>query len=306
MPQLSLVVSVYNEEDILHAFYEECVKVLNQSGLDAEIIFVDDGSKDASYHILKELENKDTRIKVLSFTRNFGHEAAMIAGIDHASTDVAICLDADLQNPPFLIPEMYQAYLDGHDVIIMARSTRKYGIGIQTLFTNAFYLVLNALAPVKIEKNASDFFLVSGDVLKDIQTNYKERTRFLRGMIQLLTVNKKTLFFKNADRPGGVSKYNYSKLFRLSFIAIASLSKVPLQFGLIIGVIFGIFSILLAIYSLIMHFIGSTPPGYTTLILFMSIAFSLQFFMMGIIGIYLGLIFDETKQRPIYILKSKV
>ena len=305
MPQLSLVVSVYNEEESLDRFHSECSAILLQSGLDAEIIFVNDGSRDSSSRILEDLARKDPRVRVLEFTRNFGHEAAMIAGMDHAGSEVVICLDADLQHPPHLIPLMYEKYLAGHDIVNMARAEKKYRFSLKALTADIFYRLINALSPVDLVRNASDFFLVSGDVLRDLQRNYRERTRFVRGMVQWLGVNKCTLPFEPVKREAGQSKYSFRKLFRLSFVAIASLSRIPLQLGLIAGVLFGVFSIFLGLYSLVMYFAGETPPGYTTLILFLSIAFSLQFFMIGIIGVYVGMTFEETKQRPLYVLKEK-
>ena len=303
MPVLTLVVSVYNEQESLESFHREAVRVLDAAALDAEIIYINDGSRDESASVLAEIASKDPRVRVLEFTRNFGHEAAMIAGIDHAAAPAVICLDADLQHPPAYIPEMYTKHLEGYDVVNMARKRGKARFSVKALTADLFYRVLNVLSPVDLVRNASDFFLISGDLLLDLQQNYRERTRFLRGLIQFLGVRKCTLPYEPVGREAGSSKYSIRKLFRLSFIAIASLSRIPLQLGLVAGVLFGLFSILLAIYSLIMYFTGETPPGYTTLILFLSIAFSLQFFMIGIIGVYVGLTFEETKQRPIYVLK---
>jgi glycosyltransferase involved in cell wall biosynthesis len=306
MPDLSIVVSVYNEEESLQGFHEELSRVLESSGILAEILYVNDGSRDRSEAIINELASQDSRVRPLSFTRNFGHEAAMIAGIDHAKSDAVVCLDADLQHPPKLIPAMYEKYREGYDVVNMARKSSGRGFSVKGMLSSWFYKLMNRLSPVELIENASDFFLLSGDVLRSLQTDYRERNRFVRGLIQFLGTRKYTLYFEPVDRELGQSKYSFRKLISLSFIALSSFSKIPLQIGLFIGVLFGLFSIVLGIYSLVMYFLGETPPGYTTLILFISIAFSLQFIMIGIIGLYVGYTFDETKQRPIYIVKSKV
>lgn len=301
---LSIIVSVFNEEESLTNFYTSCKSVLDQMELETEIIFINDGSSDGSGDILKTLADKDPDVKVFEFTRNFGHESAMIAGIDHAVSDVAICMDADLQHPPELIPEMYAKYKEGFDVVNMARHNVKKRWSFYDVTSRGFYRIMNHLSPVELIPNASDFFLVSGSVLSSLQTNYRERNRFIRGLVQFLGNRKNTIFYDPVERKFGQSKYSFRKLFNLSFVALVSFSKIPLHLGLFIGFLFGIFSILLGIYSLVMYFTGMTPPGYTTLVLFLSIAFSLQFIMIGIIGIYVGFTFDETKQRPLYIIRK--
>jgi dolichol-phosphate mannosyltransferase len=305
MKELSIVVSVYNEDESLDKFYAAITKVMEGSGVDYELIFVNDGSQDRSQVLLSKYEKQDDRVKVIQFTRNFGHEAAMIAGIDRSDAKAVICMDADLQHPPVLIPEIYAKYKEGYDVVNMARKQEKASFSPKALFSKLFYKFINRLSPVELIENASDFFLLSGDVLNSLKHDYRERNRFIRGLIQFLGTRKYTLYYDPVDRAHGKSKYSIRKLFALSFIAMASFSKIPLQIGIFIGLIFGLFSIVLGIYSLIMFFLGDPPPGYTTTILFLSIGFSLQFIMIGIIGMYVGFTFDETKQRPIYIVKGE-
>ncbi len=300
--KLSVVISVYNEEQVLPVFIREIAGTLEKDYSEYELIFVNDGSTDNSQQLIDEYSGKDNRVKSIRLSRNFGHEAAMIAGIDYATGDAVICMDSDLQHPPSLIREMTERYNNGEfEVINMARNdTKKFS------FSNLFYHTLNKLTPYKIEPNASDFFLISKRVADILRQDYRERVRFLRGIIQIIGFRRTTIEFKSPHRELGKSKYSISKLLSLSVTAIATLSKKPLQAGIYIGLLSGAFSLLLAVYSIIMKIIEKPVSGYTTIVVFLGLMFSIQFFLLGIIGEYVGFLFDEQKARPIYIVDKTI
>lgn len=302
MQKLSIIISVYNEEESLPIFYKEIRPVLNELQIEYELLFIDDGSSDLSIEKLKEIQLKDDRVKIIRFSRNFGHESAMLAGIDHCTGDAAICMDADLQHPPRSIVDIWLKFQEGYDVINMVRVDRNDGGWIRKTTSKAFYSITNKMLNSKLEPNASDFFLISKRVVKLLQKNYRERTRFIRGFIQIIGYHRTTLPFTAPKRVAGESKYSFFKLLTLSFSAISTLSKVPLKLGLWSGLISGLFSIIVAIYSLIMWFIDKPVGGYTTLVILISGLFCVNFIVLGIIGEYIGHLFDESKGRPHYIV----
>ncbi len=301
---ISIVVSLFNEEDIICDFHEILIKILDENNIDSEIIYVNDGSKDKSLDLLCELKRTSTiNLKIINLSRNFGHEAAMIAGIDHAEGEAIICMDSDLQHPPLLIPKMVQKFKDGFHIVKMVREKREDNGWLKNKFSQNFYLLINKLSDQKLQENVSDFFLISGKAANLLRVDYRERNRFLRGFIQIIGFRDTALNYTSNKRPAGKTKYSFVRLVKLSINAIISFSKFPLFLGIYLGLIFAVFSLLLAIYSICVYFFGSTPPsGYTTLILFMSIGFTIMFFLIGIIGIYVGYNFDESKKRPIYIV----
>jgi len=298
----SVVASVYNEEEGLMIFYQSLSKTLVSLPITYEIIFVNDGSTDNSLSILKDIVATDSKVRVVGFSRNFGHEAAMIAGIDHAYGEVVICMDSDLQHPPTMIPEMLKKNAEGFEVVNMVRTVRKDAGFLQKMNSKLFYKFLNSISAVKLVENASDFFLISQKICKILRNDYRERTRFLRGIIQLVGFRKATIEYEAPKRLAGKSKYSFFKLLKLSLAAISSFSKLPLQLGIITGLIFSILSILLILFSLTMWILGKTIPGYTTLIIFMSAFAGIQLFVIGIIGQYISYVFDEVKGRPSYII----
>jgi dolichol-phosphate mannosyltransferase len=300
----SIVASVYNEDECLMMFYESLSKTLNILSIGYEIIFVNDGSDDNSLIILKNIAAADSTVRIIDFSKNFGHEAAMLAGIDHAYGEAIVCMDSDLQHPPEMIPEMLQKKAEGFEVVNMVRTIRKDAGFLQKINSKLFYKFINSISSVKLAENASDFFLVSQKVGKVLQGDFRERTRFLRGIIQLVGFRKTTIGYEAPKRAAGKSKYSFFKLLKLSLTAISSFSKIPLQLGIITGLVFGALSLILILFSLIMWFIGKTIPGYTTLIIFMSAFAGIQLFVIGLIGQYISYIFDEVKGRPIYIVNE--
>ncbi|MDR1792311.1 MAG: glycosyltransferase family 2 protein [Bacteroidales bacterium] len=302
----SIVVSVYNEAENIVDVYQQLTEILQTQNITYEIIFVNDGSSDKSLQILKKIVDGNDRVKIISFSRNFGHEAAMLAGIDYSEGDSIVCMDADLQHPPTMLPLMLQKRAEGFEIINMVRTQRQDAGRIQNFNSRLFYRFLNKISKVELAENASDFFLISSRVGEILKNNFRERTRFLRGIIQMLGFQRTTLEYIAIPRQSGKSKYSTRKLVSLSLTAMATLSKIPLEIGIYLGFISALLSIALVIFSLIMKIIEQPIPGYTTLVVFMGFMFSIQFFMLGIMGKYIGFLFDETKQRPIYIIDKTI
>jgi polyisoprenyl-phosphate glycosyltransferase len=301
--RLSIVVSVFNEEEMTELFWKEIssTMVLLQE-IKWELIFVNDGSTDNTVFLLDELSKNTDNVKVIHLSRNFGHESAMLAGISHSSGDAIICMDADLQHPPSYLPEMITAFINGAEIVTMKKINRKDDGLLAGIASKLFYSLINTLSKNNFEPDASDFFLISGRVAGIITEQFAERTRFLRGLIQIVGFRKVSLDYVSPERHAGKSKYSLYRLLLLSFSAFASFSHIPLRLGLGIGFLFGIFSFSVGIYSLIMHFHGNPVSGYTSIIVLLSFGFSLLFIIIGIIGEYIGFMFSEVKKRPLYII----
>ena len=309
--KLSVVVSCYNEELALRQFYAETSKVLKSLSWDYELIFVNDGSQDGSIEILKELAAGDEKVKVVDFSRNFGHEAAMIAGMDYSSGDGIVCMDADLQHPPETLVEMYRlltnnegvAKLDeGYDVINMVRTKNESAGWFKNFAGAAFYRLINILSDVKFEPNASDFFAVSKKAAKVLKTNYREKVRFLRGYVQNIGFRRTTIEYEARNRVAGESKYSIKKLITFSMNTIMCFSNLPLKLGIYAGGFAGVLGIIMMIYTIWSWAEVGTPSGYATTIVLICFMFAILFLIVGIIGNYIAILFAELKDRPIYIV----
>ncbi len=230
--KVSVVVSVYNEEKALEDFYREAEHVLNGLDWDYELLFVNDGSADQSLRILELLAQRDPRVKVVSFSRNFGHEAAMIAGLDYAGGDAIICMDADLQHPPQCIPQILEKIGEGYQVISMVRTRNKSAGLVKNITSSGFYWLINHISDVHFEPNASDFFAISRHVAQVLKDNYREKVRFLRGYVQNVGFEKTSIEYEAAARVAGESKYSLKKLFTFSINTILCFSNMPLKLGI--------------------------------------------------------------------------
>lgn len=305
-PLYSIIVSVYNEETVLPLFHQELSTALDSMSetADFELLFVNDGSRDNSRQVLQQLMEKDQRVRVIHFSRNFGHEAAMLAGLDHCRGEAAVCMDSDLQHPPILLPQMFEQYRQGKDVLTMMRTERADGGQSKNISSRLFYRFINKISDAQLQPGASDFFLLSQRVINVLRSDYRERTRFLRGIIQIIGFEKASLTYEAPPRAAGESKYSLWKLLKFSFTAIASFSKTPLKIGIYSGLIFVLLSIILIIYSIVMWIVDTPVSGYTTLIIFLCAFAGIQLFVTGAIGYYIGFVFDEVKQRPIYVIQE--
>lgn len=304
MKKLSVVVSVYNEESALPMFYEEAVSILENCSWDYELLFVNDGSIDNSIHLLREFAERNTKIKVINFSRNFGHEAAMIAGLDHATGDAAVCMDADLQHPPSCIPDIIEKLEEGYQVINMVRTKNEDAGLIKKITSGAFYRILNWMSPIKFENNASDFFVIDKKVVEIMKKEYRERIRFLRGFVQNVGFRRTTLEFEAQKRVAGESKYSIRKLLNFSIHTLLSFSDMPLKLGVYFGGITGILGLILMVYTIVNKILFDVPSGYSTIIVFLCFMFAVLMVLIGIIGEYIAILFSEIKERPIYLVSE--
>ena len=304
--KISIIVSVYNEEEVLFEFYRETIKVLLLIDNPYEIIFVNDGSTDGSRSTLFKISRDDENVKVIHFSRNFGHEAAMIAGIDYASGDYIVCMDSDLQHPPTLLPEIIRKFDSGFDIINMVRTENKSAGILKNITSAGFYKVINKVSDMKLVSNSSDFFGISKRVADILRNNYREKTRFLRGYVQNVGFNTTNIEYEARKRYAGESKYSIRKLFRFSMNTIMTFSNLPLKLGMYAGGMAAFLAIIMMIYTVVSFLRVGTPSGYATIICLICFMFSVLFFIVGIIGEYLGLILAEQKDRPLYIVEEKI
>ena len=308
MKKISVVVSCFNEEQVLHQFYQTVSALLGEISLggswDYELLFVNDGSTDQSEHILNDLAARDEHLRVIHFTRNFGHEAAMIAGIDYAEGDGIVCMDADLQHPPEKIPEIIAAWEDGYDIISMVRTKNADAGLFKRVCSRLWYRILNRLSPIRFEENASDFFAVSRRAADVLRQDYRESVRYLRGYVQSIGFPRTTISFEAAKRAGGESHYSLRRLIRFSITTVCGFSDVPLKLGIYSGLLAACMGLILMIYSIVMKVLYDVPSGYTTIIVALCFLFSLTLIVIGIIGEYISIILSEVKERPIYLVRE--
>lgn len=299
---LSVVVSVYNEEKALKDCYTEMKRVLNTLSWDYELIFVNDGSSDGSLKVLKALASEDQKVKLISFSRNFGHEAAMIAGLDYSTGDGVVCMDADLQHPPECLPRILQALEEGNEVISMVRTRNQSAGLIKNITSSGFYWLINHISDVHFEPNASDFFAVSRSVAEVLKESYREKVRFLRGYVQNVGFQKTTLEYEAGVRVAGESKYSLKKLFIFSVNTILCFSNMPLKLGIYAGILSGAAGMAVLVYTLLTR--QSAPSGYSTIVVLICFMFAMMFLLIGIIGEYIAILFTELKDRPVYIVRE--
>lgn len=302
-PSLDLVVSVYNESAALpkfHAAARTTVDDLAADGVTAQIVYVNDGSSDDSGTILDRFA-EEPGVEVLHFSRNFGHEAAMLAGLDASASDYAIFLDADLQHPPAAIPDALAAARAGHDVVLMQRAESGSGWLRQSL-NAAFYRSLAAISEVDMQPNASDFFLVGRPVIDLLQREMRERNRFLRGLVQWVGFRRAIVTYSAPPRVAGQSKYSFRRLVRLARDATVAFSTVPLQLTFVVAGLMFLLSLVTAAVSIAGWLFGNPPSGYTTIMIFGTFVAAAQFVLLGVIGEYIGQLLEETKGRPVYIV----
>ena len=298
--KVSVVVSVYNEEKALNDFYRETERVLAGMGWDYELVFVNDGSSDGSLGILKELAKANPKVKIVSFSRNFGHEAAMIAGLDYSRGDAIICMDADLQHPPECIPKILEKIEEGYHVITMVRTHNKTAGVIKNITSAGFYWVINHISDVHLEPNASDFFGLSSHAAEVLRKNYREKVRFLRGYVQNIGFARTHIEYEARARVAGESKYSLKKLFVFSINTIICFSNMPLKLGIYAGIFSGLLGVAVMVYTILTR--RGAPSGYATIVVLICFMFAMMFFLIGIIGEYIAILFTELKDRPVYIV----
>lgn len=306
VPYLSVVCPAYEEEEVLPLFHQELSRVL--TGLEeqhaVEIIYVDDGSRDRTLHVLKDLADRDPRVRYLSFSRNFGHQAALTAGLEHARGDVVITLDSDLQHPPELIPVLLEKWRAGWDIVLTIRADDPDLSYFKRFSSQCFYRVMRWCSDTEIRFAAADFRLLSRRVV-DSLLELRETHRFLRGMVQWLGYPTVEVPFQPANRKAGVSKYTVRRMLNFAIDAIFSFSKVPLRLSLGVGLLFVAFSLLFAGAMLVQAVISSNLElGWSFLIGSLYLIGGSLLCAIGLVGEYVGRIYEQVKGRPLYLLKE--
>ena len=303
----SCIVPCFNEEEVIPLYYEEMQKVRKQEEgkIDFEIIFIDDGSKDKTLEVIKKLSEQDECIHYVSFSRNFGKEAAMYAGFDHANGEYVVTMDVDLQDPPHLIPEMIRSIEEeGYDSVATRRVTRKGEPPIRSFFARRFYGLINKISDADIVDGARDFRMMKRDMVNAI-LSMPEYNRFTKGIFGWVGFKTKWIEFENVERAAGETKWSFWKLFRYALEGIIAFSTVPLTIVSLIGVIVCIIAFLFLLFVVIRATIFGDPvAGWPSLICVISFLSGIQLLGIGVVGMYLSKTYLETKKRPIYIKKE--
>ena len=309
MKLLSAIVPCYNEEENVPYFYEEFMKnedFFKKHELEFELWYIDDGSRDKTAEEVKKLILKDKRVHLLSFSRNFGKEAALYAGLEKVSGDYVACMDADLQDPPSLLPEMFGYLWQGYDTVATRRVTRKGEPLIRSFFARMFYKLMNKISETEIVDGARDFRLMTRQVV-DALLSMKEYNRFTKGIFGWVGYRTKWIEFENVERKKGETKWSFWKLFMYSLEGITSFSTAPLAFAAFMGVLFCLFSFGLIIFTIVRKALfGDPTSGWPALVCIISLVSGVQLFCLGIVGEYLAKTYMEVKNRPIYLVKEEI
>jgi len=301
-PMLSVVVPVFNEGKVIRECHRRLVTVLEGVGAAFELIFVDDGSVDDSLLLLRDVRERDGRVGIISLSRNFGHQVAITAGIDHARGDAVVVMDADLQDPPELIPEMIRRWHEGADVVYGSRVGRRGESLFKRATASLFYRVIRGLTTVDIPKDTGDFRLMSRRAVQALG-GMRERHRFVRGMVPWLGFRQIPVQYERVARYAGETKFPLSKMIRFAADAIFSFSLAPLQIATLLGTAVSIASFLYAGIAVYLQVVtGRAIPGWASLIVAVVFLGGVQLLSLGIIGEYLGRIYDEVKARPLYVV----
>lgn len=306
MKKISLLIPLYNEEDSLPILYKEICNVINKTeNYDFEILFIDDGSKDSSLNILRTLRAEDAKVNYISLSRNFGKEVAMIAGFDYVTGDAVIVLDADLQDPPALIPEMIHYWEEGYDDVYAKRKSREGETWLKKFTSKIYYKLLQMVTKIEIQEDTGDFRLLDKRAVEALK-KIREKQRYTKGIFSWIGFNKKEILFDRNPRIAGKTKWNYYKLFNLAMEGVTSFTTMPLKFASIFGMLVSIFSIIYMLIVLIKSLIWKDPvQGYPSMMVTILFIGGVQLICLGIIGEYIGRIFNETKYRPLYIVSEQ-
>ncbi len=307
MKKISIIVPCYNEEQAIPFFYDEITKTVEEMKNNFEFIFINDGSKDKTIEVIKEYSKKDKRVKYIHFSRNFGKEAAMLAGLKLSTGDYVAIMDADLQDPPSLLPKMLSILEDpnnDYDCVGTRRVTRKGEPPIRSLFARMFYKIINKMSKIEMVDGARDYRLMSRQMVDSI-LELGEYNRYSKGLFQFVGYNTKWLEYENVERVAGETKWSFWKLFLYAIEGIVAFSTAPLAISSIAGILFCIISFVMIIIIIAKTIIfGDPTAGWPSLVCIIFFVSGIQLFCLGIIGQYLSKTYLETKKRPIYIIKE--
>ncbi len=299
---LSIVVPVFNEEQIIGQLVSRMVSAAESITQDYEIIFVNDGSRDKSLYLLKEECAKNSKLQYISFSRNFGHQIAITAGMDHASGDAIVTIDGDLQDPPELIKEMYQQYLEGYKVVYAKRSKRKGETFFKLVTAKIFYRLMASLVSFEIPLDVGDFRLITRDVLEYLK-KMKESDKYIRGQIAWLGFKSTYVMFERDERKFGQTNYPFKKMMRLAFNGITAFSDSPLKVATTLGFTVCVISFFIILYALYGFFFDQeTLPGWASTIISITFLGGVQLLCLGMIGEYISRIINNVRDRPLYVI----
>lgn len=303
MKLISVVVSCYNEEEVLPIFYEEIIKIAQKlDKVNFEFLFVDDGSKDKTLKVIKDLSINDSRVKYISFSRNFGKEAAMNAGITYAKGDYVVVMDADLQDPPHYILDMYKYINEGYDVVATRRITRKGEPVVRSFFSKLWYKLIDKMSDTEMVDGARDFRMMKRKVV-DAILSLSEYNRYSKGIFSFVGFKTKWIGYENVKRAAGKTKWSFWGLFKYAIDGMTSFSTAPLLLASLFGILFCFIALIAIIFVIIRTLIYGDPVGgWPSLVCIILLVGGIQLLCIGTIGRYLSKVYMETKKRPIYIV----
>ncbi|HHI94676.1 MAG TPA: glycosyltransferase [Gammaproteobacteria bacterium] len=300
--RLSVVVPVFNEEEVLPEFHRRLAGVLDKLPAQSEIIYVNDGSIDRSLHEIRRLKKEDARIAIVDLSRNFGKEIAMTAGFDHARGDAVVVIDADLQDPPELIPEMIKHWREGFDVVYAQRTSRAGESVFKKTTAHLFYRIMQKLSRVEIPRDVGDFRLLSRRAV-DALAGLREQHRFMKGLFAWIGYSQKAVSYQRDSRHDGKTKWSYIGLWNFAIEGITSFSTIPLKAATYLGMLTAFAAFLFGMFIVLQTLLYGNPvPGYPSLLVVVLFLGGIQLMALGVIGEYLGRMFDETKRRPLYLI----
>jgi glycosyltransferase involved in cell wall biosynthesis len=301
---ISIVVPMYFEEEVAQECYNRITAVMNSNNYNYELVFVNDGSTDRTLEILEKIAMNDNRTKVISFARNFGHQIAVTAGIDYAKGDAIVIIDADLQDPPEVIPELVNKWLEGFDVVYAKRKKRKGETWFKLLTAKYFYKFLNYMSDIDIPKDTGDFRLIDRKVAA-VFRKMTEKNRFVRGMFSWIGFSQTYIEYERDERFAGETKYPFKKMIKFASDGIIAFSSKPLKLVMTLGSASVLVSIIVLLYSILTRLFGhEVQPGWASIMVAITFFSGIQLLGLGIVGQYIARIYDESKNRPIYIVKD--
>ena len=304
MKTISIVVPVYNEEANLEHFTQAIYDVMAKLSYEYELIFVDDGSRDSSRAVLQKLQDKYDWVKPLLLSRNCGHQIAITCGMDHATGDAVITMDGDMQHPPALIPTLLDLWEKGYDVVQTIREATEGVSWFKKTTSKYYYRFLNAMSETEVYPGGSDFRLLDRQAC-DALCQYREHDRFIRGMVGTLGFNQVQVPFTAPERFAGYSKFSVKKMSKLAMDGILGYSVVPLRISFYLGGLCALFSLILFAHVIVEYLLGNVLPGWTTIMVCVALFSGVQLMLMGVMGEYVGRIFKEVKNRPLYMVMEK-
>ena len=305
MKSITILIPAYNEAPVLDALYDRLDKLAaSLPKYQLEFLFINDGSTDDTLWIIKQMAEKDKRISYVNLSRNFGKEIAMIAGIDHVKTDALVIIDADLQDPPELIPKMIELWQDGYDDVYAKRKSRDGETWLKKFTSKQYYKLLQRVTRVPIQEDTGDFRLLDRRVVESLQ-KFRESQRNAKAIFSQVGFNKKEILYDRDARVAGETKWSYPKLFDLAVSGITSFTTAPLRVASVLGITVSFIAFIYIIYLLVRPFFGvPTGEGYSSLMAVILFLGGVQLLSLGVIGEYIGRIFNETKQRPLYLVEE--